>query len=216
MIRVKICGLTRESDVETAIRAGADLVGLVLFHRSPRHVDIPQAARLADIARGQARIVTLLVDPDDVLLAEVIDTVRPDYVQLHGSETQGRVSAIHDGYDVPIIKALGLASPDDLVRMDDYSNLCDLLLLDAKPAPGDTRPGGLGRAFDWDILAPPRANHADFMLAGGLTPDNVADAVRIVRPWGVDVSSGVESAPGVKDAAKVDAFVRAAKASSPG
>jgi phosphoribosylanthranilate isomerase len=211
MTRVKICGLTRESDVETAIDAGADLVGFVLVHRSPRHVDISTASRLAEVARGRAAVVALMVDPDDALVEAVLADVRPDYLQLHGHEGQGRVSALRGGFDVPVIKALGVASAADLAAMNDYSNLCDLLLIDAKPEAGDTRTGGLGRTFDWDLLKPPRHNHADFLLAGGLTPENVAEAVARVRPWGVDVSSGVESAPGVKDPAKVRAFVQAAK-----
>jgi phosphoribosylanthranilate isomerase len=209
MVQVKICGLTRESDVDSAIRLGADLVGLVHHPRSPRHLDIARIGELARRTQGAVSVVVLLVDPDDATIEAVLREARPDYLQLHGKETQGRVSAIRGGFDIPVIKALGVSTPTDLGAMDDYSNLCDLLLIDAKPAPEDTRPGGLGRTFDWTILQA-RTNNASFLLAGGLTPDNVRSAIATARPWGVDVSTGVETAPGIKDAAKIEAFIAAA------
>jgi phosphoribosylanthranilate isomerase len=211
MTRVKICGLTSESDVDSAIRAGADLIGLVLFHRSPRHVDNALAARLAGQARGRVGVVTLLVDPDDSEVETVRSLIRPDLIQLHGRETPERVWAIGEAAGVRVIKSIGVAEPADLAQADAFAPVCDRLLIDARPAADDTRPGGLGRRFDWRMLqAYPRA--ADILLAGGLTPDTVAEAIAIAHPWGVDVSSGVESAPGIKDPDKMQAFIAAAKA----
>jgi len=203
---VKICGITRPDLAAAAVDAGADMIGLVHFSPSPRHLDPAAARDVADAARGSALLVALVVDADDATLDTLVATVRPDALQLHGGETPERVAEVARRFGLPVAKALGVATADDLARARDYD--C-LLLLDAKPPQDATRPGGLGRAFDWsllDRLAPARP----FLLSGGLTADTVQKAVREVRPYGVDVSSGVET-EGVKDPSKMAAFVAAAR-----
>lgn len=208
MTRVKICGLSTPETMDAALEAGADFVGLVFFAKSPRNVSLDLAARLADRARGRADVVTLVVDADDALLRAIMDHVRPDFIQAHGHETPERIRAIKDLTDTQVIKAKAVATPEDVKRAGDYDGVVDLMLYDAKPAPG-ALPGGNGLAFDWTILEKaPRP----FMLAGGLTPENVADAIRVTGADMVDVSSGVESAPGIKDAALIRKFIERAKA----
>lgn len=208
---VKICGLSTPETLEAAIAAGADQVGLVHFPRSPRHVDLALGAALARQARGRVETVALLVDPDDALVAAVVEGLAPDWLQLHGSETPDRVAALRARTGLPVMKALGIAVADDLGRAARYAGIADRLLYDAKPAPGAAVPGGNGHAFDWSLLAG-AGRHAPFMLSGGLTPETVAEAVAITAAQAVDVSSGVESAPGRKDPARIAAFVAAAKA----
>jgi phosphoribosylanthranilate isomerase len=207
---VKICGLRTAEAMEAALTAGADMIGLVSFAPSPRHVDATAAAGLADQARGRAEIVLLTVDADDAALAALVAEIRPDWLQLHGHETPARVAEVRRRHGLPVMKALGIRDEADLAAAADFA-AADRLLFDAKPPKDATRPGGNGLAFDWRLLAKldPRLR---FMLSGGLDPVTVTDAVRIARPLGVDVSSGVERAPGDKDPALIAAFVRAARA----
>jgi phosphoribosylanthranilate isomerase len=208
---VKICGLSDRQTIDAAIDAGADMVGLVFFPRSPRFLRLDQAAELADRARGRAEIVALVVDMDDAGLSAIVERVRPDWLQLHGAEPVERVAAIGKRFPQKVIKALGIRSASDLAPADDYAAVADRLLLDAKPPKDSDRPGGLGRTFDWTLLdgfAPP----VGWMLSGGLDPGNVAEAIRITRAPGVDVSSGVERSPGEKDPELIRAFVAAARA----
>lgn len=210
---VKICGLSTPDTLEAALEAGADLVGFVFFPPSPRHVDLDTAARLAAQLRGRALTVALTVDADDAALDAILDAVVPDLVQLHGRETPERVASVERRR--PVLKAVGIAGADDLARLGHYAE-ADLLLLDAKPPPrsasgGAPLPGGNGRAFDWRLLAG-LDPQLPFMLSGGLDAGTVGEAVAVARPHAVDVSSGVETAPGVKDPERIHAFVAAARA----
>lgn len=207
---VKICGLTTPEAVDTAVASGADMIGLVFFPPSPRHAGFVPARSLAQRARGKAEIVALTVDADDLTLDTIIETIQPDRLQLHGHEDCERVRAIRARYGVPIIKAFGISEAADLDRLDAYRSCVDLFLLDAKPPKGATRPGGNGASFDWSILDQ-RPKDLRFLLSGGLTPETVGPAVARIRPNGVDVSSGVEISPGVKDSALISAFVRRAR-----
>lgn len=210
---VKICGLSTRESLDWAIEAGADMIGLVHFAKSPRHVDLATARDLAGRARGRARIVVLTVDADDALIDDIIREVAPDFVQLHGKEPPGRVAVLRAR--VPVIKALGISNADDVAAVAAFDGVPDLLLFDAKPPKDATRPGGLGRPFDWTLLDRMPAT-TPFLLSGGLGPTNVGEAVRRVRPYGVDVSSGVESAPGVKDRTLIEDFIRNARAAFAG
>ncbi|MBV0891775.1 phosphoribosylanthranilate isomerase [Paracoccus sp. Z118] len=206
---VKICGLSRAEDVAAAAEAGARYGGFVFFPRSPRHVTIEQAAALAlAVPDGMAR-VGLFVDPDDETLDRVLQTVPLDILQLHGKETPERVAEIRARIGLPVMKAVGIAEPADLPALLDYGLVADLLLVDAKPPKGAALPGGNGLAFDWRLLAG-RRMLKPWMLAGGLTAANVAEAIRLTGAQAVDVSSGVETAPGVKDAGLIRDFVAAA------
>lgn len=211
--RVKICGLSTADALAAALDAGADWIGLVRFPKSPRHVDLDTARTLSGLARGRAGRVVLLVDPGDATLAAAVAAIDPDLIQLHGSESPERVAAIRHLTGRPVMKALGIAGPADLDRVPAYARVADRLLLDAKPAPGAALPGGNGCAFDWDLLAGtdlPRG----WMLSGGLDADTVAAALARTNAAAVDVSSGVESAPGVKDPARIAAFVAAVRAAA--
>ena len=209
-IQVKICGIKTEAIMRAALDAGADYVGLAFFAKSPRNVSVAEAARLADFARGKATIVALIVDADDTLLETIVRDVRPGLLQLHGSETPQRCEAITARWSTPVMKAIGVGTAADAARALDYRPAADLILFDAKPPQGAELPGGNGVAFDWSIIAP-MTGRVPAMLSGGLTPANVAEAIRIARVGAVDVSSGVETAPGVKDAALIRAFIAAAK-----
>jgi len=207
---VKICGLSTEETLDAAIAAGADMVGFVFFPPSPRYLTLDRAAVLAARARGRAEIVALSVDMAERNLGEIVDTVRPDWLQLHGSETPDRVAAIKKRFSRRTIKAVGIREPADLALAERYNGAADRLLLDAKPPKDATRPGGNGAAFDWTILDtfdPP----APYLLSGGLDPQNVALALKVTGARGVDVSSGVESAPGRKDPALIRSFITAAR-----
>lgn len=210
-ILVKICGLSTPESLEWALSAGADLVGFVHFDRSPRHLAAEAAAALARQVAGRAKTVVLTVNAEDTLLDHLVATIAPDFVQLHGRESPQRVAEVRKRVGRPVIKALGIGTAEDVVAAHAYAGVADLLLYDAKPPKDASRPGGLGVVFDWSLLdgAP-----SPFLLSGGLDPTNVGDAVRRVRPIGVDVSSGVESAPGQKDEARIRAFVAAARAAS--
>lgn len=205
---IKICGLSQPADVEAALEAGAGYLGFVFFPRSPRAV-APAAARAlaADVPPGRAR-VGLFVDPDDALLDAVLAEVPLDILQLHGREDPTRVAEIRASTGLPVMKAVGVADAADLAALWDYGLVADLLLVDAKPPRDSVLPGGNGLAFDWRLLTGRRPLKPWF-LAGGLTPGNVAEAVRLTGAPGVDVSSGVESAPGVKDAGLIRAFCAA-------
>lgn len=206
---IKICGLSDPESVDAALEAGADYLGFNFFAKSPRHVAPELAGALAERARGKAAIVAVTVDLPDHMLAAIIDTLRPDFVQFHGAETPERVAAIRSRFGTAAIKAIGVAGPDDLAALARYDS--DLFLLDAKPPRDATRPGGLGVTFDWSLLARFKCG-TPWFLSGGLTPGNVADALHAVRPGAVDVSSGVESAPGKKNPALIEAFVAAVRA----
>lgn len=196
--------------MDAALAAGADLVGLVFFAASPRAVLLTDAAKLAARARGRALVVALVVDADDTLLSRIVTEVSPDILQLHGAESPARVAEIRKRFTRPLMKAIPVAEAADLSAVASYTAVADRLLFDARPPKDATRPGGHGRAFDWTLLSRVERNKP-IMLSGGLTPENVADAIRIVRADAVDVSSGVESAPGVKDASRIKAFVAAAR-----
>ncbi|MFT3673790.1 phosphoribosylanthranilate isomerase [Aestuariivirga sp.] len=213
-VAVKICGLSTPETLAAALESGADYVGFVFFPKSPRHVTLEQAAALAAQARGKAKIVALTVDADDALLAAIASTVKPDLIQAHGSETSERIAAIKALTGVGVMKALKVAGPEDIAAAKDYAAVADLLLFDAK-APAslkDALPGGNGLSFDWSLLADGRGGHR-FMLSGGLTPENVAEAVRVTGARLVDVSSGVESTPGIKDPERIRKFIEAVKSS---
>lgn len=205
----KICGLTRPDDFRVTADAGARYAGLVFFPKSPRNVSIDDAAALAAQAPDGLAKVGLFVNPDDALLDEVTRRVTLDIVQLHGKETPERVAEVKARTGMPVMKAVGIAGAEDLDRLWDYGLVADLLLVDAKPAPDAALPGGNGLSFDWRLLVG-RRFLKPWMLAGGLTPDNVAEAVRLTGAQAVDVSSGVESAPGVKDPDLIRRFVQAA------
>ncbi|MFI5012248.1 MAG: phosphoribosylanthranilate isomerase [Hyphomicrobiales bacterium] len=209
---VKICGLSTPAAVDASIEAGADMVGFVFFARSPRHVSPARAAALAGRARGRAAIVALTVDADDAALAVIVEALRPDLLQLHGLEGPERLAHLRKRFGVKLMKAIGVARRDDLGAARAYA-AADRLLLDAKPPADALLPGGNGLAFDWRMLEGFVAD-APIMLSGGLDPDNVGEAIQIAQPAGVDVSSGVESAPGLKDETKIAAFVRAARAAA--
>jgi phosphoribosylanthranilate isomerase len=210
-VRVKICGLRTPADVTAVARAGAAYAGFVFFAKSPRNVTLPEA-RLAALAAppGLAK-VALTVDADDAMLDAIVETVPLDMLQLHGHESPDRVAAVRARYGLPVMKAIGLAEEGDLPAIFEFSTVADQILIDAKPPRGAELPGGNGLAFDWRLLAGRRWLRP-WMLAGGLTPQNVAEAVRLTGARQVDVSSGAESAPGVKDAARIAAFVAAARA----
>ncbi|MBA4491845.1 phosphoribosylanthranilate isomerase [Paracoccus sp. S1E-3] len=209
MAQVKICGLTRPEHVAAAVEAGAGFVGFVFFSKSPRSLTPEAAAALAlEVPAGVAR-VGLFVDPDDALLDAVLTQVPLDILQLHGGETPDRVAEIKARTGLPVMKAVGVAGPQDLDALWDYGLVADMLLVDAKAPKDAALPGGNGLAFDWRLLVG-RKFLTPWMLAGGLTPDNVAEAVRLTGARIVDVSSGVESAPGEKDPALIRAFVAAA------
>ena len=210
-IRVKICGLRTEADVAAVAAAGAAYAGFVFFAKSPRNLTIAQAATLALAAPPGLAKVALVVDADDATLDAIVGGVPLDMLQLHGHESPDRVAEIRARYGLPVMKAVGVADEGDLAALFDYSTVADQILIDAKPPKGAALPGGNGLSFDWRLVAQRRWLRP-WMLAGGLTPDNVAEAIRLTNARQVDVSSGVESAPGVKDAARITAFVKAAQA----
>jgi phosphoribosylanthranilate isomerase len=208
---VKICGLSTPETLSAAIAAGADMVGFVFFERSPRNVSLDHAAELAGGVGGSVQKVALTVDADDEALDAVCRALRPDLLQLHGQETPARVAAVRRRYGLPVMKAVGIATAGDLEAVRGYRDVADWLLLDAKPPRDASRPGGNGLAFEWHLVAGVDRAIAT-MLSGGLDASNVGDAVRIARPFGVDVSSGVERSPGEKDPERIRAFIRAARA----
>lgn len=209
-VRVKICGLRTAEDVAAVAAAGAAYAGFVFFPKSPRHLSIEAARALALGAPEGLCKVALTVDAEDAALDAIIEAVPLDMLQLHGHESPARVAEVKARYGLPVMKAMGVADEGDLAGLMEMSLAADQLLIDAKPPKGADLPGGNGLAFDWRLLVG-RKWLKPWMLAGGLTPENVAQAVRLTGARQVDVSSGVESAPGVKDAAKIAAFVQAAQ-----
>ena len=208
MTQVKICGLREKAHIETALDAGARYLGFVFFPKSPRAVSAAQAAELAsDIPVGIAR-VGLFVNPDDTYLQAILNETPLDLIQLHGAETPERVAEVKSRFGLPVMKAVGIAGPQDLPALIDYALVADMLLVDAKPQENAQLPGGNGLAFDWTLLAG-RRWLKPWMLAGGLTPANVAEAVRVTRAPIVDVSSGVETAPGQKNSGLIREFIAA-------
>ncbi len=208
---VKICGLSSAPTLEAALEAGADMVGFVFFERSPRFVGLDHARDLGAQARGRARIVALSVDAPDRTLAAIVARLEPDILQLHGAESPARVAEISRQFGLPVMKALGVAEAPDFDRARQYYDVADWLLIDAKPPKDATRPGGNGAPFDWRLaraFAPP----GPWLLSGGLDAANVGEAIALSGARGVDVSSGVESAPGAKDIGKIRAFIAAARA----
>ncbi len=211
-VLIKICGVKNEAILDAAVDAGADIVGFVHFPRSPRHLELDPIAELISMARGRVESCVLLVNPDNTLVAQVA-ALGPDWIQLHGPETPHRVEAIRDEAGIAIIKACPIGSAEDVAHVAAYAECADRILLDAKPPKGADRPGGLGDTFDWALLKALDPS-LGFMLSGGLTPDTVAAAIKAVGPMGVDVSSGVEKTPGVKDAGLVRAFIEKARTAS--
>ncbi|KUR70542.1 N-(5'-phosphoribosyl)anthranilate isomerase [Novosphingobium fuchskuhlense] len=208
---IKICGLTSPAALEAAIAARADYAGLVIFPPSPRHLALADAAALAARAAGRIKLVGLFVDAAESLVAEVVAAASLDVIQLHGKEDPARVAAIRAAFGKPVWKATAVSARDDITRAETFAGAADLVLFDAKPPKGAAMPGGLGLVFDWTLLAGYKAP-LPWGLAGGLSPANVAEAVRVTKAPLVDVSSGVESAPGVKDEALIKQFCREARA----
>jgi phosphoribosylanthranilate isomerase len=216
-IIVKICGLTSEEAIDAALENGADMTGFVFYPRSPRHLSMNDAARFVHRVGARARRVLLLVDPDEALLTTAMKLIDPDIFQLHGQETPERVASIRERFGRPVMKALPIADASDLASIVRYEPFCDYLLFDAKPGPDAKRPGGNGTTFDWSLLRGVETRKP-WLLAGGLDPENVAQALDSTGAPGVDVSSGVEASRGVKDPDKIAAFigkVRAAEKLAP-
>ena len=208
---VKICGLSTRETLDVALDAGADLVGFVFFPPSPRHLSLEIARDLGKHAKRRAVKVALTVDADDATLANIVEALQPDILQLHGSETVARLRDIKQKFGLQVMKAMAVETSADLASLPGYAAVADRILFDARAPKEATRPGGLGAVFDWHVL-----ENLDlklpFMVSGGLNAQNVAEAVRVTRAGGVDVSSGVERAPGVKDPEMIRAFIRAARA----
>jgi phosphoribosylanthranilate isomerase len=208
---VKICGLSTRETLDVALDAGADMVGFVFFPPSPRHLNLDAGRELGLAVKRRAAKVALTVDADDAALAGIIEALQPDLLQLHGQETPARLSDIKRKFGLPVMKALPVETAADLAALSGYADVADRILFDARAPKEATRPGGLGAAFDWRLL-----ENLDlklpFMVSGGLHAGNVAEAVRVTRAGGVDVSSGVERAAGIKDPEMIRAFIRAARA----
>ena len=209
-ISVKICGLATLDDVRACADAGANYMGLVFFEKSPRNISIDAARDLALAAPLGLAKVALVVNPSDAELDAITETVPLDMLQLHGKETPERVSEVKARYGLPVMKAVGIADSDDLPKLESYFGVADQILVDAKPPKGGELPGGNGLSFDWRLIAR-RRWPCPWMLAGGLTDENVSEAVRMTGAQQVDVSSGVEDAPGQKSAELIQNFVRASR-----
>jgi phosphoribosylanthranilate isomerase len=207
---IKICGLSTPETLEAALDAGADMVGFVFFAPSPRNLSLDDAMALGAQAQGRAIRVALSVDADDAFLDAAVEAARPDMLQLHGKETPERVLDLKRRFGLPVMKAIHVSGPEDLAAVAAYENAADRLIFDARPPKGAILPGGNGAAFDWAIL-----DHVDtklpWMLSGGINPANVVDAIAATRAPGVDVSSGVERSPGVKDAGLIADFIQRAR-----
>jgi phosphoribosylanthranilate isomerase len=209
---VKICGISEEKGLRAAVDAGADFVGFVHFPKSPRHVTLARAAELSGLLPDNIASVVVLVDPDDALLKDIATIVSPKYLQLHGKETPARVADIRTQYpNQKLIKAISVSHESDIVDAHHYESFVDVLMFDTKAPEGAALPGGNGISFNWNILKGFKKN-LPWMLSGGLTAENIAEAIRTSGAKMVDVSSGVESQPGVKDTGKIQQFIKAAKA----
>jgi phosphoribosylanthranilate isomerase len=212
-VQVKICRINSVESADAAVRAGADFAGLVFFPGSPRKLTREQGASLAERMRGRARLVALMVNAKDEEIGAVVKALRPDFLQFHGSESPERVGAVRSQFGVPVIKALAIAEAADLANAARYADAADMFLFDAKAPANAARPGGHGAAFDWKLLRG-RSFSRPWLLAGGLKAENVARAIKSSDAPGVDVSSGVETAPGVKSAQMISDFVSAARSAS--
>jgi phosphoribosylanthranilate isomerase len=210
-VKVKICGVRTPAILEAAASAGADFIGLVFFPKSPRNLSLEEARTLAEAARGRIGTVAVLVDPDDALIDQVAQMVRPNLLQLHGNETPERVTSVKTRARLPVIKAIPVSGAEDVLGARAYAGIADQILFDAKAAPEAMLPGGNGVPFDWRALA---AAPAAFALSGGLTAKNVGEAIRLTGTTLVDVSSGVETEPGVKDQTLIKQFIRAARSAA--
>ena len=210
-LSIKICGLKTPETLDVALESGADLVGFVFFGPSPRNLDLPTARSLGAQVNGRAGKVALTVNATDDELSGIVAALKPDMLQLHGTETPDRVVAVRTRFGLPVMKALPISERGDLSPIRLYANVADRLIFDARAPQDATRPGGLGQPFDWTLLKDIDPG-IPFMLSGGLDAGNVAEALRVTRAPGVDVSSGVERVPGEKDPDKIRAFVRAARA----
>jgi len=209
-IMIKICGLKTREAIDAALESGADELGFVFFPPSPRHLGLSEARSLGAHVRGRGRKIALTVDANDETLTDIVTALKPDMLQLHGKETPERVAVVRSRFRLPVMKALPVAERADLSPVRMYANVADRLLFDARAPQEATRPGGLGKAFDWTLLKGVKPG-IPVMLSGGLNAGNVAEAIAVVRPNGVDVSSGVERAPGEKDVGKIRAFITAAR-----
>ena len=208
---VKICGLSTRETLAAALDAGADMVGFVFFPPSPRHLSLVAAGDLGNQVQGRAAKVALTVDADDAMLGNIVEALRPDILQLHGKETVTRVRDIKQKFGLQVMKVIAIETAADLGALPGYADVADRILFDARAPAEATRPGGLGAAFDWRLLEQAELKQP-FMLSGGLDARNIAEAIRITRTGGVDVSSGVERSPGIKDPEMIRAFIRAARA----
>ncbi|THF58781.1 phosphoribosylanthranilate isomerase [Ollibium composti] len=210
---IKICGLKTDVALEAALAGGASHVGFIFFPKSPRNIEPDAAGRLRQAARGKASAVAVTVDADDALLDRIVAVMAPDMLQLHGSETPVRAAEIRARYGLPVVKAVSVRTASNLAAIEPYRGIVDRFLFDAKPPKGSELPGGNGVSFDWSLLARIPAG-TDYFLSGGLNAGNIGEALRVAAPPAIDISSGVESAPGVKDPALIEAFFRAVKDSA--
>ncbi|MBE1204288.1 phosphoribosylanthranilate isomerase [Aminobacter carboxidus] len=210
---IKICGLSTAETFDAALNNGASHVGFIFFAKSPRNVSPELAGRLREAAKGRAQAVAVTVDASDAFLDGIVAAVKPDMLQLHGKETPERVAEVKARYGLPVMKAFSIREAADLNAIAAYGGVADRVLFDAKPPAGSELPGGNGVSFDWRLLAGLDAS-VDYMLSGGLNAANIGDALRLANPPGIDISSGVESAPGVKEAALIENFFRAVRAAS--
>lgn len=208
---VKICGLSTRETLDAALDAGADMAGFVFFPPSPRHLSLEKARELGRQAKGRVVKVALTVDADDAMLENIVDALQPDVLQLHGKESVARVRDIKRKFGLKVMKALAIETPADLATLPGYAAVADQILFDARAPKDATRPGGLGAPFDWHVLENV-ALEIPFMVSGGLSAANVAEALRVTRAGGLDVSSGVESAIGIKDPEMIRSFISAARA----
>lgn len=207
---VKICGLKTAETLAAALAGGASHVGFIFFPKSPRNIAPAEAGRLRAAALGRAKAVAVTVDADDATLDAIVAAMRPDMLQLHGHETPERVAAVKARHGLPVLKAFSVRDAADLGAIGPYRGIADRFLLDAKAPAGAELPGGNGVAFDWRVLAELDPD-IDYMLSGGLNAQNIGEALRLAAPAGIDISSGVESAPGVKDVARIEGFFRAVR-----
>lgn len=208
VLDIKICGLKTPDAVAAALDGGATHIGFIFFPKSPRHITPQKAAGLRDAVKGRALAVAVTVDADDETLDEIVEAVKPDILQLHGHETPERVAFIKARYGLPVMKAFSVREASDLAAIAAYQGIADRFLFDAKPPKGSDLPGGNGVSFDWELLAALDAD-IDYMLSGGLNADNIAEALHKTQAPGIDISSGVERAPGEKDVRLIENFFRA-------
>ncbi|KQZ19437.1 N-(5'-phosphoribosyl)anthranilate isomerase [Mesorhizobium sp. Root552] len=211
VLDIKICGLKTDAALAAALAGGASHVGFIFFPKSPRNIAPSEAGRLRKAAGGKAKTVAVTVDADNAFLDTIVAEMKPDMLQLHGSETPQRLTELKARYGLPVMKAISVREQADLASIAPYRGVADRLLFDAKPPKGSELPGGNGVSFDWTILARLDAD-VDYMLSGGLNAANIGEAMRLANPPGLDISSGVESAPGVKDTALIEQFFKAVRA----